>query len=87
MGRTKPKTRHIKREVIGSRTGVVYKADEFPELGLLIVHGPGSKAVFQRGAPGQLGWQVYRAIGDPRAISIMRLDFEGQLPPHEEEAG
>lgn len=83
VGRTKPRTKHIKRECIGSRTGVVYHADELPELGMIIVHVPGTttKAIFQRGhVPGHMGWQLYRAVGDPRAVSVLRLDFEGLLP-------
>lgn len=74
-GRTKPKTRAVKRDALGARTGIAYKIEEFPEPGFLVVRAPkhGSVGVFER--RGQGGFDFLRGKGNPQEIALMKADF------------
>lgn len=81
MGRTKPQTRVRKLLCLGPKSGIVYSAEDFPEVGTIIVRAPSKAAVaqFQRRSmtePGAIGLVFQSGQGDPRLIAVMRKDFE-----------
>lgn len=73
MGARSPKTRVVKTNVIGPRTGITYRAEEFPETGFLVVYAPDAIATFMRKRGG--GFMFVRGRGHPTSLEIMRSDI------------
>jgi hypothetical protein len=74
-----PKTRHKKLDVLGTRSGLTWKAEDFPELGVVIVRGNGAVGVFRRGPA---GFVYTHGKGDELALRAMAADFSRELLPH-----
>lgn len=79
MGATKPRTAYEKMRSIGSRSGVVYEVEEFPNAGFLVVRAPdGSEGVLSRRLPADprgVGFDWSRGRGNPATLKLMRADF------------
>lgn len=79
MGATKPRTSYCKTRSIGSRSGLNYEVEDFPEAGFLIVRAQdGSQCVLARklgpaGSP--LGFEWTRGRGNPGTLEVMKRDF------------
>lgn len=74
MGSTKPRTSYRKTQSMGSRSGIAYAVEEFPQAGFLMVRAPdGSEAVLQRKATGGFTWS--RGRGNPATLKLVRADF------------
>lgn len=72
--RNRPRTVHIVREILGAKTGLTYRAEDFPQAGFLVVHGPNKTIVsLQRKKTG--GWIFLRGKGDAHMIDAIRDDF------------
>lgn len=74
-----PKTRAKKAEVLGAQSGLTWEAEDFPELGCIIVRGNGASAVFRRKPEGP-GFVFDHGEGDRRTLAMLVRDF---LPPSE----
>ena len=74
MGRSKPQTLVIKREVLGTRSGMVYPVEELPEAAMLVAHPQGAKLVFMRKK--NFRWAFIRGQGDPAVIKAVRADVQ-----------
>lgn len=74
--RQKPKTRCIKREVFGPRTGLIYQTEEFPEAGFLVVHADGARVAFVRNPDGS--WSYARHEGNIDSAMNVRRDIESE---------
>lgn len=87
MGRTKPKTRVVKKLVLGAKTGNTYEVEDFEDAGFVIVRSPdGSQAVLMRaygkiedeplGAPPRpRGFRWQHGRGHPAMLRAMASDF------------
>lgn len=75
IARGKPKTRVVKREALGTRTGRLYRVEEFPDAGMLIVSIPSvCEAVLERRPEG--GFVIRKKRGRPDALAALVLDFD-----------
>jgi hypothetical protein len=73
-GKSKPHTDSKKRELIGPKSGLTYRVDEFPAQGVVMVHGPRAVGVFER-KPNGPGFRWLRGNGDKRVLAWMIRDF------------
>lgn len=77
MGRTKPQARSQKKILIGPVTGNTYAVDDFPQAGIIIVHGPGCACAFSRRSGG--GFSFVQGLGHPEGIRLVCSDIEPNL--------
>lgn len=83
--RGRPKTRCIKKSLLGPKTGATYALEDFPDAGfILVIAQDGSRAVFQRRAASPSGgegfaWQHGR--GRPETLRAIYTDVVGEPPP------
>lgn len=91
MGSTKPRTAYEKTRALGSRSGMSYQIEDFPNAGFIVVRAPdGSEGVFSRRLPGDprgAGFDWSRGRGRPGTLNVMRADFgaagiRGPAPPN-----
>lgn len=87
MGRTKPKTRVVKKLVLGPQTGNTYMVEDFEEAGFVVVRsGDGTVAVLMRAygkvedeplgaSPRPMGFRWSRGRGHPQMLRAMAKDF------------
>ena len=86
MGRTKPKTRAVKKQVLGARSGVSYEVEDFEAAGFVVVVAPdGSRGVFRRRParsvrPGQCAYEWHDGTGEPTTLHAMFEDVCGPRP-------
>lgn len=78
------KTRVVKRDLVGPRTGLRYRAEELPDAGMLVVYAPDAVCTFVRKSAG--GFHLLRAEGHPRSIEIIRSDIAPEVPAKEAKA-
>jgi len=76
-----PKTKAKKLLVLGPKSGLQWQAEDFPELGALIVRGSGAWAVFRR-KPDGVGLVFDHGDGDRNALRLLVRDFI-DLPVHQ----
>lgn len=85
MGRTKPKTKCDKKQLLGPRTGATYTVEDFVDAGFIVVTAAdGSKGVFQRRAAspeGGMGFSWQHGRGKPATLRAIYLDMVGESPP------
>lgn len=81
MGRTKPKTRAVKKVVLGAHSGVTYTVEEFPEAGFVVVRAAdGAVAVFARTMAKDRqdmggAFRFRSGSGPGHTVERMKLDF------------
>ncbi len=73
VSRTRTFTTVEKRELLGPKSGTVYKAEIFPAIPLLAVEAPDGSQVHFHGQ--ELAFKA--ALGDPDTVAAARADFEG----------
>jgi hypothetical protein len=77
-GRRQPKTRYKRRECIGPRSGLVYRVEDFPEAGFIVVRTEDGAAQVTFDRHPDTGLLRYvRSLGHPEAIALVRQDLEG----------
>ncbi len=86
MGKTKAQTRVSKMVCLGSKSGVVYQVEDFPEVGAIVVRAPQklATALFLRAnvrEPGKPGLIYQHGSGDARILDLMRKDFGLEVRP------
>jgi hypothetical protein len=69
----KPKTRVTRSVVMGPRSGHRWEVEYLEDLAVMVVIHPSAKVAFRKTAD---GWRLARSSGDPRAIEIVKKDFE-----------
>ena len=78
MGRTKPKTKTLRKVMLGPHSGITYQVEEFPEAGFLSVRAPdGACATLARKLPSEDGPALsYRSgYGNPHTLERIKSDF------------
>lgn len=82
MGRTKPKTPHEKKLVLGTKSGLTWQVEDFEAAGFIVVRGAdGSRGVFMRAAvktPGAPGFVWQHGQGVESTLRAMILDIAPQ---------
>ena len=73
ISRGSPRTRVRKFMAIGASSGATYPVEEMPEAGVIVAHGPGCVAVFQRRADGSFSF--LRGKGDQQALLALCRDI------------
>jgi hypothetical protein len=74
-----PKTRVKKLQVLGTRSGLHWQVEDFPELGVVIARGEGGvMAVFRRT---ETGFVFQHGQGDRKTLRLLLLDFNQDRPP------
>jgi hypothetical protein len=74
VARGRPKAAIRQYQALGPRTGLAYPVEEVVEAGLIIVRAPNATVCFFRRKTG--GFAFYRASGEPKAVELIRRDFE-----------
>ena len=72
-----PKTRVKKLVVLGTRSGMTWEVEDFPELAVVHVRGNNVKAVFRR--VGTNGFAFDHGEGDRKILRWLLLDFGQDL--------
>lgn len=80
MGARSPRTRVVKTNVIGPKSGFTYRAEEFPQTGFLVVYAPDAVATFMRKKGG--GFYFVRGKGHPKSLEIMQADISPTPSTH-----
>lgn len=62
-----------KRELVGAKTGVIYRAEFFPDLSVVCLQAPDGTVIAFEGTP----LALRGAHGDPVVVKGAQLDFEG----------
>jgi hypothetical protein len=75
----KPTTKNKKVASIGSRTGIQWKVDDFPQAGILIVSGYGASMTLKRKGEGK-GFDIVTSRGNDQTLKAMALDFLPEAP-------
>lgn len=73
-GRNRPHTHVEKRQLLGTRSGMVYEADDLFEAGLVVVKAPNVTAVFVRTPK---GLKYFRGSGPPPLLARLVQDILG----------
>lgn len=85
MSRSKPKTKCLRKSLLGTRTGATYQVEDFIDAGFIVVTAAdGSRAIFQRRAASPsrgtgFAWQHGR--GSPSTLRAIYTDIMGDEPP------
>src|SRR6187551_568554 len=83
--RGRPKTKCIRKSLLGPKTGATYTVEDFPSAGFIVViAADGSKAIFQRrsATPDKgegFAWQ--HGKGQPATLRAIYTDIVGEPPP------
>ena len=81
MGASKPRTPYEKKTAMGTRSGITYSVEDFPQAGFVIVRAPdGSEGVFSRKL-GAAGFTWSRGRGNAGTLELMRTDFGVPVVP------
>lgn len=78
--KAKPKTEFHKREVIGTKSGAHYEAEDFPSDGILVIYANDAQktvAHFRRESLPNGAFKFALGTGDPNMLAQMKDDFEG----------
>jgi hypothetical protein len=85
MARGRPKTRCVKKSLLGPKTGATYQVEDFTDAGFIVVtSADGSRAIFQRKAAtpgGGRGFAWQHGRGNPASLRAIYTDIMGEEPP------
>ena len=74
-----PHSKVKKRSLLGAKSGLVYECDEFPEVGMIVVHAPQLHAVASFAQSPQ-GLTLHQAKGLPEGVRRLCLDLGVAIP-------
>jgi hypothetical protein len=78
--KAKPKTEFHKREVLGTKSGAHYLAEDFPTDGILVIYADDYQktvAHFRRETLPNGPFRFALGTGDPNMLAQMKDDFDG----------